>query len=288
MPDDPNTETQPITPDPAVQPPTQPEATPTPPPAEKPDWRMVELGQTRRQLEEARTEAQRLKDENERLAQLARAASDRQPPPASQNLDQPPSVPPVAPNEVDFEKRVTERVEQRLVLDRAAQLDESLRKTYPQDYQKVLENFSNIQGSMQLMFNDIMATDDPAYVAYAVGKDPERIQQLRDMLPHRRIAALVKIAMEKPQATPEAGTAPPPARPSAAPPPPSEAPRGGSPTLPAGSIDIYDQRLEFKNYYANDIDKEREADERWFAERVRQKRESVGRPWSIGGPAGRR
>ncbi len=272
----------PETPPATEPPPPAPAAKPDEPP--KSDWRMIELGQTRRQLEESRTEAERLRDENRRLQELARAASSMQPPerpepPAAPSGYVAPSPP---PSSADFDRKVTEQVEQRLRQDKSQQLDEELRKNYAEDYSKILQNFGDIQGSMPLMFNDIMATDDPAYVTYMIGKDPERLQQLRDMLPQRRIAALVKIALEKPKPTEEPAK-PAVARPSGAPPPPTDMPRGGGPSLPAGQVNLYDEKLEFKNYYSDDLQKEKEADEIWFAERERQKRESTRRPWSIGG-----
>ena len=271
------------TPAPAETPPPAPAAKPDEPP--KSDWRMIELGQTRRQLEESRTEAERLRDENRRLQELARAASSLQPPEPPVATSGYAAPPPPPSSSADFDRKVTEQVEQRLRQDKSQQLDEELRKNYAEDYTKILQNFGDIQGSMPLMFNDIMATDDPAYVTYMIGKDPEKLQQLRDMLPQRRIAALVKIAMEKPKATEEPAK-PAVAKPSGAPPPPSDMPRGGSPTLPSGTVDIYDERLQFKNYYSGDLGKEKEADEIWFAERERQKRESSGRPWSVGGKVG--
>jgi hypothetical protein len=60
--------------------------------------------------------------------------------------------------------------------------------------------------------------------------------------------------------------------------PSSADPSDGSPNAPTESVDLYDARFEFKNYYAGDLytgylAKEQEMDAAWYAERDRQKRE---------------
>jgi len=117
-----------------------------------------------------------------------------------------------------------------------------------------------------------------------LGKDPSKIQDILEMSGARRQAALIKIGMEKPAA----GATPPVARPSGAPPPPAGISQRGSAPPPSGGS-LYDERYEFKNYYRDPRTPEPEyaADQQWFAERQRQKRESHGRPWSVGGTTGR-
>ena len=114
--------------------------------------------------------------------------------------------------------------------------------------------------------------------------------QLLDMTGPRRQAALIKLVMEKqkPVVTAE-GAKPvePVKRPSGAPPPPSENPRGAG-AAPAASDNLYDPIYQFPNYYSgnNGIDEEKRRDEEWYARRQEQKRNSVGRPWSVGGKVG--
>ena len=61
--------------------------------------------------------------------------------------------------------------------------------------------------------------------------------------------------------------------------PPEAVPSGDGSNAPIEPVDLYDERFEFKNYYSGDIGynddirKEVEADDTWYAERCRQKRE---------------
>lgn len=261
-----------------------PPATAVPEP-EKSDWRIIELGQTRRQLEERQAELQRVQDENRRMQQLLEAAQRRgEPPPARHDFDQrppgqEPQVVPPRPDS-DFDQKVQQAVQARITADKAAQLDAALRTNFAEDYPAIVNNFGNVQNSIQLMFEDIVETGEGAYVAATIGKNPAEIQRLRDMPPAQRRMALLRIALDKPKPTAEPPK-PVTTRPSDAPPPPAPPPRGGAPGLPTGAVDIYDQRFDFKNYYSGEIDKEMAADDTWFAERRRQKLESIGRAWSL-------
>ncbi len=262
-----------------------PAPTPAPAPApesepkkqeERTDWRILELGQTRRQLEEERVVRERLEAENRRLTELAQATMRREGQPAEPPT---PRYPQPEPNDVDFERRIEQKVGERILNDRAAQLDAALQQNFAEDYSTIIDNFRNIQNSMRLMFEDIVATGEGAYVAATIGKDPNRIQKLRDMPEAQRRMALLKVALEKPNPTDEVPAKPDTARPSAAPPPPAPAPTGGAPPV-ANSSNLYDERYNFVNYYNGDIAREIEADARWNAERKRQKMNSVGRMWS--------
>ncbi len=258
--------------------PVEPAVTPAPEPEpkkdERTDWRILELGQTRRQLEEERAARERLEAENRRLTELAQATFRRESPPAEPTPRQPqPELP------VDVERQIQQGVEERLTNQQAAQLDAELRRDFAEEYKTVLENFGNVGNSMQVMFKDIMATGDGAYVTSVIGKDPYRLRELRDMPQVMRLAALLRISAEKPAATPEAPKVEP-SRPSTAPPPPAPAPVGGAPSV-GGGTNLYDERYNFINYYNGDINRELEADSKWNAERKRQKMNSTGRMWSL-------
>jgi hypothetical protein len=166
-------------------------------------------------------------------------------------------------------------------------MQETIRANYAKEWPEVFDNLQKLGGVSNDLMDAILATDDPAYVLITLGKDPAKVQDMVDMPSARRQAALIKIALEKTAKSAEPPKTPA-KRPSGAPPPPSGQPpgRGGSP--PAGQVDLYDERLQFSNYYKGprDPDPERNADDAWYAERERQKRESRGRPWSIGGKAG--
>ncbi len=259
-----------------VAPPPAPEPEPEPKKQEeRTDWRILELGQTRRQLEEERVVRERLEAENRRLTELAQATMRRE----GQAAEPPtPRLPHPEPIDTDVERRIQQQVTERLTNQQAAQLDADLRRDFAEDYKTILENFGNVGNSMSVMFQDIIATGEGPYVTSVIGRDPYRLQQLRDMPQPQRLAALVRIGMEKPVATPETPKVET-TRPSAAPPPPAPAPTGGAPPV-ANSSNLYDERYNFNNYYNGDIAREIEADARWNAERKRQKMNSVGRMWS--------
>src|SRR5262249_47959118 len=159
-------------------------------------------------------ELERLQAENRRLTEIAQAQFKPSPQP------QPQFQPPPEPvNAAEFDRQVQERVDRTILNDRANQLDNSLKTDFAEDYETVIGNFQNVSNSMRVMFEDIVATGEGPYVAITIGKDPARIQQLRDMPAAQRRMASLRVAMDKPKAT---GEPQPPIvnRPSAAPPPP--------------------------------------------------------------------
>jgi hypothetical protein len=270
------------------QPPEQAAPEPASPPVDPTDWRLVELGQTRRQLEESRvrenralSEVERMRAEHARMVEMTAAAT------RPEQGSTPPQQPPPA-NAADFDRAVNDRAAQMAAQDRVKQLDVALQRDFAEDYRRIVENFGNITNSVNMLFGDMMATGEGPYVAATIGKDPTKIQQLRDMPDAERRMALMRIALEKPKATAEPAKSAIP-KPSEAPPPPTPAPRGGLTTAPIGAVDLYDPRFEYESYRgANDPVKEAEMDAAWYGERGRQKRESQGRHWSPRtGPGGR-
>lgn len=224
-----------------------------------------------------------IRAENQRLQDLARTAANRGAIASDPNAGDsaratPPSPPPPpAPATTDM-KALREQAKFDVQVEA---LTEQVKGNYATDWPVAYENYSKVIGSNTQVMNEIvaqvLATDDPAYVLVTLGKDPSKLQDVLDMSGPKRQAALIRMAMDKPD--PKA--AEPPKRPSGAPPPPSgDHQRGGAP--PSGSgLNLYDEKLEFKNYAGN-LDAEKDADEAWYAERQRLKRESKGRPWSIG------
>jgi hypothetical protein len=234
----------------------------------KPTWQEVELGQTRRQLEEIR-------EQNRRLQELAQAQSQPASPPPPL-APPPPSIPEPRPalpqQQPEFRRAVDEEVALRIQDEKAKELDLALKRDFPEDYQVICNNFANIQDSIKVLFGGIMACDNPAYVAATIGRDPSHIQQLRALPEARRLAELIKIDLGKPKPTADV-PATPVTRVSSAPPPPTMAPVGGSPQAPTGYVNLYDERFEFSKYYNGDLGLEQERDATWYAERGRQKRE---------------
>lgn len=258
-----------------------------------------QIGRQHRRNKELETEVERLKGieaENARLRELAAAAVIRpgaQPaagaPPAQPAAPSAPAAPaaPAQPTMSEAQIREDERRK-----DGIRRLGESIDNTaeYAKLWPEVQENFKKIGQLPVELMDQILATDDPAYVMITLGKDPVKLQQALDMAGPRRQAVLLKIAMEKaPAADPSKGK-----RPSGAPPPPTGLPGGGGGTQPTGHVDLYDPKMQMAGPPTPDgalIPRNLEADkfdEAWYAERQRQKRESTGRPWSIGGTAGPR
>ena len=263
-------------------------ATGTPPPEPpKTDWRDRQIDKQHRKIKELEgntTRVAELEAENQRLRELAEAAARGSAPPPAAAPPPPAAVAPQAPTAPaatsSSDPRVMEaQIRTKLQIE---QMTERLKTDYPEETKVAIENFQKVGGLPEDVAAQLLATDDPAYVFATLGKDPSKIQDILEMSGARRQAALIKIGMEK-----AAPGAVPPVRPSGAPPPPAGISQRGSAPPPSPG-NLYDDRYEFKNYYRDPRDPTPElaADQQWYAERQRQKRESIGRPWSRGGKTG--
>lgn len=257
-------------PDPAAPPaPPAAAATPPAPPADPPTWKDQQINRQHRKIKELETQAARaaqLEAENRQLRELAEAAARRQPgdaPPAVPSAPAPASAP------VDSRAPAPAQGPQDAIAVARFQIEmEGLRDRlnsaeYAPDWTVAAKNLEQMGGLPQDIMPSIFATDDPAYVVTQLGKNPEKFQEILDLPPNKRTAALVKIGMEK--ATKPAPKVP---APSAAPPPPAHL--GGSgpgPAPPAGTVDLYNDKTP---------------DDAWYAARMEQKRQSQGRVWSPG------
>jgi hypothetical protein len=158
---------------------------------------------------------------------------------------------------------------------------------YAKEWEVGVRNFQTLGGVDPAVMTRILATDDPAYVLVQLGKDPEKYQEILDLPDAKQQNALTKISLEK-SAKPPA----PKPKPSNAPEPPAHIGGGGGGGdgggAPGGIIPDQDDRVPMpapgvpaQNKYGSS-----EYDEAWYAARREQKRNSQGRPWSIGGKAG--
>lgn len=253
-----------------------------PAPVAAPDWRDKQIAKQTRQLHEERARKAELEAENARLRELADAASRRAP--VADPAAPPPAAPPPEPRRAaEPTPPVTEADVRRKI--EVENMDRVLRAEYATVLPTIMENLGRFDvAERNAIVGDALNTDDPAYVMSVVGADPAKLAELADLPPGRRQAALIKIAMTKTAAPPK------PSRPSGAPPPVDPVRGTGGGTPPATATDLYDERFNFSNYYKGpkEIDPEKAADDAWFAERQRQKRESTGRPWSVGGTGGPR
>jgi hypothetical protein len=241
-------------------------------PAPKPetDWREKQIDRQHRKIKELEAAARRAEElaaENERLRQLAEAATSRRETTAEPQTQQPPvqrtvqAEPPKNQASLEAEWRFKKDIE-----DLGVKLSTG---EYADQWKVAQENFRKMGEIEPAFMQDVLATDDPAYVLVELGKNPEKYQQILDLPANRRQGQLHRLAFEKGQ---QAKPAP---KPSTAP-APIEPLRAGPSATPPGKVDIYDPKLSGEDY-----------DNAWYAERMRQKRESQGRVWSISGRAGR-
>ena len=250
--------------DPALEPSPQPDPTP------KPDWREKQIDRQHRKIKELETQAARsaeLEAENQRLKELAEAAARRADPadPSPQ-----PAPRPVAQQPAPIKPAVDQEAEWRFRKD-IEDLGVKLTTDYGDDWKVAQANFQKMGEIDPNFMQEVLRTDDPAYVLVQLGKDPDKYQQVLDLPVNRRITALVKLGLEK-NAQPKQNAP----KPSGAP-APIEPIRSGPSAQPPGKVDIYDPKMAGEDN-----------DAAWYAERMRQKRESQGRVWSIGGKAGGR
>jgi hypothetical protein len=229
-------------------------------------WRDKQIGRQHRQKKEAderQSKYAEIEAENQRLKELAEAGKREQ---QGQTPPQRPQVPQPQPAGLDANTMAKARIQ--VGMERLA---EQLGRE--KDWSTASTNFEKAGGIPEAVIRDILATDDPKHVILALGRDMNRYQQILDMGEDRRRAILFKMGMEPG----EKAEAPKPIpRPSAAP-----SPREGLPTGSAvpseGEIDLYDPKYAGSDH-----------DDAWFRKRIEQKRNSQGRPWSVGGRSGGR
>ena len=220
----------------------------------------------RKALESDNARLRALEQENQRLRELADAAARRSDPAAAPPTPAPAPTPAPTPAPASDDARVNARVEEELLKRQVQDLQANIQANYADKWQAVLANFERVGGIPPDVMTQLLATDDPAYVLTTLGTNPSQIQDVLDLPPAKRQAALIKIGLAKGSAG-----APPAPKPSGAPPPPEPVGARGSGGAPP-TDNIYDPDL---------------SDDDWYAIRQRQKRESEGRVWSFGGNRGR-
>jgi len=248
-------------------PPLVPAATPpepSPPPTPAPDWRDRQIDRQHRKLKEEQDRVAALAAENEQMRQMLdarqRQTPDQATPPA------PPTLAPSAP--AGQPDRSQLRAETRFEME-VEQIGTRLTTEYANEWPEIRNRLEQMGGMTPQVMQAILATDDPAYVIIQLGKKPEKYQEILDLPPAKQTAALIRIGLEKNAAALAAAARPAP-KPSDAPAPVEHLAPGGR--APSGAINLYDDKI---------------SDDQFYGERMRQKRESVGRPWSIARQGGR-
>lgn len=265
-------------------------------PSPKPDWRDKELNRKHAKLKttEQERDAERVKNaeiaaENERLRQLVEAANRRAP--VAGEAERPAAVAervaPVAPAKPaqSDDERIAAKAAQIVAQQTAEQqMDAAVAKgkaDFGAKWDASIENLRSLGGFDQDTLMGILATDDPAKVLYELGHDPGdgnepayiRVMQLP---PAKRLNELAKIALKT-------SNAPPAKKISDAAPPVEPIVQGGT-AAREKPFDIYDQKIvpgswEKSPFEVMKMDSEAN-DDKWYAARAEQKKNSKGRPWS--------
>lgn len=270
-----------------------------PPQAPRSDWRDKELNRKHAKLKttEQERDAERARvaevtAENERLRALIEAANRRAPNVGEADRQPPPPVEPrtirtepIRPAAQSDDERIAAKAAQIVAQQTAEQqMDAAVAKgkgDYGNKWDGAIENLRCLGGFDQDTLMGILATDDPAKVLFELGHDPGegkepayiRVMQLP---PAKRLNELAKIALKT-------SNAPPAKKISDAAPPVEPIVQGGT-AAREKPFDIYDQQItpgswEKSPFEVMKMDSEAN-DEKWFAARAEQKKNSKGRPWS--------
>ncbi len=224
-------------------------------------WRDQQLKRATRQKNEADTKAAKaaeIEAENQRLKALAEAGTKKDKPESAP----PPQSPQPASEDLKRQARFEAKVEQ---------LGTELLEKHSDEWRSAHANFERVGGVQPEFLRDVLATDNPSYVMLQLGKNMGEYQRIMDLPEDRRRAALFKLGMEPGQQAPK----PEAKKPSGAPPPTANALPPGSAAPAEGDFDLYDPK-----YAGSDHDKA------WYQRRLAEKRNSKGRPWSVGGRSG--
>lgn len=241
-----------------------------------------------KEYEEKVWHAQQVEAENKRLRDYIDALSRREQPQqqASQQVQQQPQ--PVQPQPVTAD---TDSLREQVRFEmRQEELQKELTTAYGEDWNIAYANYQKAGNFTQEFLQDAMATSNPAYVLVELGKDPLRLVDVLALPAKERRMVLAQMAAKHELMVDDAWYAermkereqklPGVPRPSSAPPPPTNDRQRGA-SVQTGGGNLYDPRYDFKNYYNGDAAAEKAQDDAWYAERMRQKRESSGRAWSI-------
>lgn len=238
-------------------------------------WRDQQLKRATRQKSEADAKAAKaaeIEAENQRLKALAEAGTKKK----ESEPDRPalPRQPVGAPADLKQQARFEVQVEK---------LGADLLEKHADEWRSAHANFERVGGVQPEFLAAVLDTDDPSYVMLQLGKNMNEYQRIMDLPEGRRRAALIKLGMEPGQQA--AAPKPEVKKPSGAPPPTTGALPPGSAAPAEGSFDPdadcrvpLEQRATATGKYSSDAD-----DPAWYARRLEQKRNSKGRPWSLGG-----
>lgn len=264
------------------------------------DWRDREIGKKHAQLKAKETEldAERARTaeiaaENERLRGLVEAANRRAPP---ADGTQPPALEttparPAAPARANDDDRIRAAAATMVAQQTAEQQMDAAVAKGKQDHgpkwDAAIDNLRTLGGFDQDTLVGILATDDPAKVLFELGSAPAdggepAYLKVMALPPAKRLNELAKMAMAAPAAPKKKEI--------------SDAAAPIEPIVQGGTaarekpFDLYDQKIapgSFEKSPFESMKMDSDAnDEKWFAQRTKEKRESKGRPWSVGAGRG--
>lgn len=208
------------------------------PPAET--WKDKEIRRKHAQLQTAKRRESELEAENESL----RAIAARTPKADGETGDEPPARQPAPSLSRDEITQEAQRLVAQQNFDTSANnADAAGRTRYKADWDKATDTLKTLGGFDGATMTQILATDDPAQVLYALGSKPEEYQRIMELPEARRQTELVKLGLPVTKKT---------AAPSSA-----AAPVEPLNTRPRADGDALDDKLD---------------DDTWYARRARQKK----------------
>lgn len=241
-------------------------------PNDIPEW-------TRKELNRKHAKVKAVEEENARLREMLDAATRPKAPadPAAPAAD-PPTRVAVDPQVEDA--RVERRAQE---LTAAGRLEDQLnaavakaKELHKEKWDAAYQNLQTLGGFDADTLAAITATDDPSKVLYELGADPAQYQRVMELPPHRRLNEIVKLGQAA------APAAPAPKKISDAPAPIE--PITGSNNSSAPKFSLQDKEIPYGSWQASPFESQRmdsdSNDERWYQERLAQKKASKGRPWS--------
>jgi len=242
------------------------------------DWRDKEIARKHariKQLEEETAHLRALADAAVRPTERPVPAADPVDPAAAAPVYHAPAPQPQRVDDAAVERRAQQISDFRTLEDKLTDAVNTAKSKHGSDWDSAFDNIRTMGGIDPETLKIIAASDAPGEVLFTLGNKPEEFQRLMDLPPARRNTEIIKMGI--------AAATPPAAKPG-----PSNAPAPVEPittaaTTGAAKFDLYDQKIEkFESSPWENVKADKSTnDDRWFAERARQKAESKGRPWSV-------
>jgi len=166
----------------------------------------------------------------------------------------------------DFDANVAAEVDKQLYLDRCAKVRDEAIGRYGDQYTKAIAGFQERGGLDDITLRSVIeGADDPAAAVMAIASNPDDHQRILKLSGPARVIAATKIAV------------------AAAKPKQRDVEGSAAGERQATAFNLRDREVAFKDYerpFEGQGGDSAANDEKWFAERAKQKANSVGRPWS--------